>query len=180
MAPETDYLPHRMLQRSIVMIGLLLLLLPCSCESPSRREAIEQVSSHTEPIAHVKHSAHLRVVMREINELSLTRLPQEMGTSLSERRRIASIGAIAERLSASTKELPKYADELDLTPEQHASFIELAGYLGEEANELGQIARAGAQPSVVREKLREMVTTCNACHHLFRDPAAGTLIAPGG
>ncbi|MCA9254201.1 MAG: cytochrome c [Phycisphaerales bacterium] len=129
-------------------------------------------------MSHIKHSVKLRTLMREINELSLARLPQEMGTSLSQRRRVSSVGAIAERLAASTTELPKMAGELDLSEAQKTSFIELAGYLREEAQELGRIARKGADSRLVQRKLDEMVTTCNACHRLFRDPAAGTLVSP--
>lgn len=160
------------------VVGLVLIVSPVSCESPSRVKAIDDISSHTAPVDHITHSVRLRVLMREINELSLARLPQEMGTSLSDRRRVASIGAIAERLSASTVELPEMADDLDLTDAQRASFVELAGFLQEESLELGRIARGGASPRLVQAKLDEMVTTCNACHRLFRDPAAGELFAP--
>lgn len=162
----------------ILAAGMLMVVLPTACKPQSRTDVIEDVSHHTEPVAHIKHSERLSMVMREINELSLSRLPQEMGTSLSQRRRMASIGAIAERLSQSALELPKYANELDLTDDQRASFIKLAGFLHEEARELGAIAHEGAKPAFVQAKLNEMVSTCNACHHLFRDPAAGDLVPP--
>ncbi|MCB9856542.1 MAG: hypothetical protein H6818_12735 [Phycisphaerales bacterium] len=178
MAPLNNYLRRVTRRPALSALALVLILMPASCETSSRGPAIDEISKRTEPVSHIKHSMRLRILMREINELSLARLPQEMGTSLSERRRISSIGAIAERLSASTAELPKMAADFDLTEAQRASFVELAGFLQEESRELGRIAREGASPKLVQAKLEEMVTTCNACHRLFRDPSAGKLFAP--
>ena len=141
--------------RRLIMscVAFVLLCASASCESKSRSTAIEEISNRTEHVSHVKHSARLRVVMREINELSLARLPQEMGTSLSQRRRVASIGAIADRLADSASTLPNHVHDLDLTEAQQASFIELAKFLQEEARELGRIARDGASPRLVQAKL---------------------------
>ena len=178
MAPIHIHLRRVRSRSATLAFGLFLILTPASCASNSRGKSIEDISERTAPVSHVTHSTRLRILMREINELSLARLPQEMGTSISDRRRIASIGSIAERLSASTTDLPAMADDLDLTESQHASFVELAKFLGEESRELGRIAKEGADPRLVHAKLDEMITTCNACHRLFRDPAAGEVFTP--
>ncbi len=171
MAPKHAYF-RRVARREFIMsFAVASALCVLSCESDSRTEAIEALSSNTAPVSHVRHSVRLRVVMSEINDLSMTRLPQEMGSSLGQRRRIASIGAIANQLAESSAQLPVFADELDLTNGQRASFIELAGFLHDESRELERIARKGASPRLVRSKLNEMLTTCNACHRLFRDLA---------
>jgi hypothetical protein len=105
--------------------------------------------------------------MARLAALDVARLPQELGPSAPGAPDPDEVARIAASLADSAARIPQALGGVALEPEEREVFLSLARRLQQESHVLRGHAvhgrRAGTEAS-----LREINTTCAACHALFR------------
>jgi cytochrome c556 len=146
------------------VVVLVALLATTACQSPGAPRAPTPAAAR-----HLVHSARIAAIMRDLDRFTWDRLPQEMDITVERNRRLDELVAAAEALSDAAGSIPDAMDGIELSAAHRTAFVSLADALREQALQLqtSAAARDIRQTEIV---LREIDTSCDACHALFRQP----------
>lgn len=150
----------------------------CGCESAS--PAAEQPQAATvrtnASAADEDHGLHmldndrLRVIMRRLSQMNFDEMATEIENSGSLNRDIREIASYATELASDAAVVPIIFRNTEMNDESRRVLDEQSRQLHENAIALHDAAVEG-NVSLVKERLDQMITTCNNCHATFRTPA---------
>jgi len=144
-----------------------LLLLALACGPPLQTRYEEELEATPPAAKHAVQSERLREAMRQLRQVSVERLPQEMDAAAAGRERAQAVAALARQIAASAGQIPDVLDGVEMGEEARQEFQGLAGELGERA--LALAADAERLPAEELEaRLHDVDATCAACHSRFR------------
>lgn len=151
------------LLRSIgCFLALTLLLALFSCQTTTTKK------SGGSATLHAIHSEKLKGVMSDISGVAFNRLPQELGNPHnSGSPDLRKVAAAAGALNRAASRIPAAVNSVSLEPAEEQVFLTLARRLKTQTSQLESQARSG-DLSNVRLTMRQMSSTCNSCHTLFR------------
>ena len=148
--------------------AIAVLLSTNACFPPAHRR-LEVRPEEGEGTLHAVQNERLREVMQGFNNLMFEQMYTELELDVERVRRSRKIAESAAELAKTTEYLPRYADELGLSPSEKALFLERADELRAKAVRL-QEAAEGKDANAMRHWLMRLEITCNNCHRLFRGP----------
>jgi hypothetical protein len=119
------------------------------------------------PALHAVESQRLQTLMRELNRLAPERFPKEFDVRRARARRLDEVSAVAESIASTAKRMPEAIADVDLGARDRKVFVRLAHELHDEALELQRVA-AARDARAAEAVLNRLMTTCDACHSLFR------------
>lgn len=114
------------------------------------------------------HNRELRKIMRRMQSLTFSRMPQELGDDAGRRLSAERASLIASQLAAAADEIVMAAPQLKLSDSEQADFIAEAEALRARAGALRQRAASGEVPAT-DPALAAVKTSCTHCHERFRD-----------
>ncbi len=140
-----------------VLLGLLT-----AC--PPKNVDTAESASVPAPALHAVHSSKMAELMTELNKPS-SRLPQEIEGEQADR--FGEVAALAREMSKVANDIPGVLQEVDLNEKQRARFISLSSELRVRSELLADSAR-NRDLQGVREAIKQVNETCDACHTTFR------------
>ncbi len=133
-----------------------------------RRPSYDGLLANTgRPALHAIHSERLRTVMGEMNRLTFTRMPQELGDAYGPQAKIDELMQVCGALSTTSEDIPAVLNEVHLSDEHRRVFVNLANKLRDQARELQAQAGRGDVEQLM-DQWHAVIATCNACHSAFR------------
>jgi biopolymer transport protein ExbB/TolQ len=133
----------------------------------------------SKPVTDARHWVHddrLRVIMGELESLSVASWPQEVEAEYSqaEQYRLAQAlweaRELADSLARAALQIPQAAAHLSMSEADRRSFLAQVTTLEEQAVRLRRAASLGDQQQM-RRVLDTIDATCISCHDRFRDIA---------
>lgn len=144
-------------------------LLMVSCQQTERARYRREIADTGEPALHGVHDERLREIMKDLNSMTYSTLPQEMEPAFLRRTDLREIARVAKAMSETAGHIPDVIDKIGLPENDRGLFLKLAADLGHQANELERLANANDTPGTERA-FERVTSTCTACHKLFRSP----------
>lgn len=154
--------------RSLLLGGLTILLAALSsCIQPAQQRYEEFLLETPQPAQHAVHSERLREIMRNLERLTVDRLPQSMDLGVERQRRIEEVARIALGMAATADRIPDVLTENELDEVQRNEFLRLAQDLHDSSLELSRRAPE-LTLSKMSSELDAIDAICKACHRRFR------------
>lgn len=153
-----------------VAVGVLAsagMILFAGCQ-PSPRVRYERKLADTgKPALHAVHTTRLVSLMRDIEQLTFRKMPQEIAGEYEKIERLEAAAEAARGVAESARYIPAALDEVRLPEEERRIFLSLADKLGTDAELLHRQAKE-RRVEAIPETMDRMLATCNACHTAFR------------
>jgi hypothetical protein len=152
----------------IAMVGflLLMLILP-ACKLAPQKTYQENLIDTGEPALHAVHSEELEFIMKNLEALTFSRMPQELGGGREESEYLEQAADIADAMANAAQKIPAVTGRLNLKQHESELFLALTAKLDKQAKELSDLARAG-ETRQARDTYAAITVTCNSCHSAFR------------
>lgn len=147
----------------------LVLLVLVACAPPARVRYEEALAQTPPPAAHAVHAERLVEVMRGLDRLTGSRLPQAMDEDWERERRAAEVAAVASEIAASARLIPIPAD---LDASERRNFTTHVEALEEAATSLAEGA-GSLTTEALDVRVSILRSVCDSCHRRFRVPQAG-------
>lgn len=138
-----------------------------ACSSSPTEDMSFPISSSRQPALHAVQDKELRELMHRMNGLMLERFMTEQEMDVERSRFAQHIAEASKTLSSTAASLVNKLPGLGLSANEQSAFRSLARQLEQHADSLRKQAENrsfNAMPAT----LREMRSTCLACHTLFR------------
>ncbi len=143
-----------------------MLVLP-SCRPRQSKSYQEKLIDTGDPALHAVHSDELKNLMNNLDGLTFSRMPQELGSGQQQKSYLEQTANIADAMAEAARKIPAVSGQLQLQQEEITLFQALSVKLEKQANELSNLARAG-ETRLARDQFAAITVTCNACHSAFR------------
>jgi cytochrome c556 len=153
---------HLVIGASVLALGA-----QASCTPTPRQRYERKLLSTGKPALHAVHTQRLEEVMKQLDQIALDRLPQEVDLGTRQDRHLGEVEALAKALAQTAETIPTSVSQYQFSTEERKVFDNLVGMLYSRAVMLQQRA-AAKDLSGVEGSLDEVVATCNACHSAFR------------
>lgn len=163
-----------------LLLGAALILMLPSCNQttektepavqPTAPPAVSKAPIDEEHGLHQLSHARLKEIMARLSSMKFGEIVQEIDTTGELQRDICDVSKLAVELADEARAIPLIQPDLNLNDESRRVMNELSARLYDEAVALRDHADAG-DVRLVKIKLDEMISTCNACHASFRAPA---------
>jgi len=155
-----------------VFMGLLLItLLTQSCAfDPSSGRA--ELKSTGEANIHAISDERIRVLMQNLKAQTFNRYDSALESEKEQSRYYGEIADIAKGVSRSAKSVAFLGLQQSLSKREQKDFQGLADRLGRQAGEIKRLANSG-KDRALRNKMNQMIGTCNSCHDSFRAMPGG-------
>ncbi len=166
----------KMLWMATMLLGAAIVLMLPSCNQttektePAAQSNTAKDSLDDEHGLHQLSHARLREIMKRLSSMKFGEIVQEIDTTGDLQRDICDVSKLAVELADDARAIPLIQPDLNLNDESRRVMNELSARLYDEAIALREHADAG-DVRMVKMKLDEMISTCNACHASFRAPA---------
>ncbi len=144
----------------------VLIALVSGCSSSSQPMTAE-LSDTGKPALHAVESERLKRVMQQLNDLMFERMLNEVQVDRMRRDYVQDIVSIADQLLGTLDSLPGTMSSLSLDDKEQQIFLSLVGKLKDQVGELKTDAQMN-HVDVIPHRAKQIVETCNSCHHLFR------------
>ena len=125
---------------------------------------------------HTVNNIRLRTLMDELNTLDFDKISKD----LAEGRDAGGVDEVANyavALAADARMIPQAYKNIELTDAGRRDFEKLAVTLQEQSLELSEFART-RQTAGMQAKIKDIISTCNGCHAIFRGPTMAGLTLP--
>lgn len=151
-----------------VGIGLGVMVMFVACQRPAPKPSSMPVSQTGAAALHAVQSGQLKSIMADLNGLNFDRLPQELDQRGQRQTYLENASAVASAMAEAAAKIPNTLGEVSLKAEEQEVFRALSNRLRAEAAQLSEQLRQG-QTRAADSTMREINTTCVACHALFRN-----------
>jgi hypothetical protein len=136
------------------------------CSLSAEAQYKRKVAETGAPALHAVENARLRQLMGDMSQL---REQSDYSRPLELQQDRDKCAQVAKSLAESASKLPAIAPELKLNEHEAATYLSLAAKLRQQALDFGNVAQRGTFHEL-NQSMDRMMTTCNACHSLFRGP----------
>ncbi|ATX79689.1 Cytochrome C' [Mariprofundus aestuarium] len=155
-----------------VFAGLLFItLLTQSCASdPSSGRA--ELKNTGEADIHAVSDERIKVLMQNLKAQTYNRYDSALESEKEQAKYFREIADIAEEVGRSAKSVAFLGVQQPLNQSERVKFLGFADKLSSQAGEIKVLADSG-KDRALRNKMNQMIGTCNSCHDNFR-------VMPGG
>ncbi len=155
--------------RRVAFTAAMALLALAACGATRETATPQPLATGSTPAVHAVENDRLEQLMRDLRRLTPDRLPPNLDVASERKRRFRELAEAADAMATLAGQMPALADELDLTPAAHGTFIALADRLQKDALQI-RLHASEQDARGARAALQDSSTTCAACHDLFRAP----------
>lgn len=127
---------------------------------------------------HKVHNARLREIMHRLSAMDFGQMSVEIEATGRLRRDMSEVGEMAAALAADADVIPLIFQDPEMNAESLRVLNSLSSQLRRQAEELCDDAEK-RDVKRVKEKLDEMLMTCQACHDSFRVPSLAINLTRG-
>jgi hypothetical protein len=144
----------------------VLIAAMAGCSSSSNPIDTE-LSNTGKPALHAVQSAKLKLAMQQLNDLMFERMLNEVQVDRMRRGYVQDIVVVTDQLLGTLDSLPGTMGGLSLDDKEQQIFLSLVGKLKDQVVSLKSDAQLN-HVDVIPQRAKQIVETCNSCHHLFR------------
>jgi hypothetical protein len=146
--------------------GVLYLTTATGCALSGQAEYKRKLAETGTPALHAVENARLRELMGNMSQL---REQSDYSRPLELQQDRDQLTKVARSLADSASKLPEVAGSLKLDETETKIYLGLARKLQQQAATYAELAQRGT-PRELDESMNVMMSTCNACHALWRGP----------
>ncbi|MBX3394004.1 MAG: cytochrome c [Phycisphaerae bacterium] len=150
---------------------------PAAQETPDPPARSDVAASDETHGLHVLDNDRLRTIMRRLSQMNFDEMEIEIEKTGALNRDIRDIASYATDLASDAAVVPIIFRNTEMNDEARRVLDEMSRRLHADAIALHDAAVEGSI-SLVKERLDQMIKTCNNCHATFRAPAVATAGRP--
>jgi hypothetical protein len=150
----------------VLSSGVLFAICTTGCSLSAEAQYKRKLAETGSPALHAVENTRLRELMGNMSQL---REQSDYSHPLELKQDRDACEAVAKSLADSATKLPELAGTLKLDEAETKSYLSLAAKLRQQALKYAEVAQKGTFQEL-NQSMDQMMTTCNACHSLFRGP----------